>query len=243
MMSLEVGGFKRVLISIKLLAAMRRMGLFIIIVSILFLACKGKKEQIIPDLGYNYFPIDSGWVKIYSVDSIAYNDNNQSVDTFHFLIREKILSKIIGLTGEEYVEVERAVQMDSSSIWQPRKSVFVLLTSNNLQIIDENIKTLKLVFPIGNVMSWNGNLYNNLGRRTFYLQNVSSPFNNGDTLFNQCITVQEGLANNAIEELLIKSVYQYGIGLVDFTNNYVNTQVTGKSGYKVRQKLISYTKP
>jgi hypothetical protein len=217
---------------------------FICYMFILIAASCTKNETITySNLGYAYFPIDSGWVKTYTVDSIAYNDNDQSVDTFHFLLQERFLGNIVGIEGEYYREIERLVQTDTNKIWEPRNSYFVSKTNNNVQVIDENIRVVKMVFPIGNVLSWNGNQYNNLGRRTFFLQNIYAPFNNGDTTFGKCITIQEALANNAIEEILVKNVYQDGIGLVDATNNYVNTQIAGKSGYKVRQKLISYKHP
>ncbi len=206
-------------------------------------SCTKNETITSSSLGYSYFPLDSGWVKIYAVDSIAFDDNNQSVDTFHFLLKERFLGKIIGIEGESYREIERSVQTDTNNIWEPRNSYFVSKTNNNIQFFDENIRVVKLVFPIGNVLSWNGNQYNNLGRKTFFLQNINKPFNNGDTTFGNCITVQEALANNAIEEILVKSIYQDGIGLVDATNNYVNTQIAGKSGYKVRQKLISFKYP
>lgn len=217
--------------------------LLVLFVFIGFQACKKDEKQPIPDLGYDFYPIDSGWVRVYAVDSIAYDDNDQSIDTFHFILSEHMLGTISGQGLEKHTEVARLVQADSLGIWQNRSSFFVLKTNQNLQRLEENIRTVKFTFPAGDILSWNGNMYNALGRKTYLLQNLHQSFNSGDTLYQDCMTVQEALANNAIEEILIKSVYCKGIGLIDFTNNYVNTQSTGKLGYKVHLRLIKYTRP
>lgn len=190
------------------------------------------------DLGYSFFPTDSGIVKYYAVDSIAFSDVTLSSDTFHFILKEEFAGLISGQNLQQHREIRRSVRTDTTQNWTSRNSFFVLKNANNLEQVEDNIRQVKLTFPLGNVLSWNGNQSNNLGRKTFLLQNIHQAFNNGDTLFSDCISVQEALANNAVEEILIKSVYCNGIGLIDFTNNNLNTQVTGISGYKIRQKLI-----
>lgn len=195
------------------------------------------------DLGYDFYPIDSGWIRVYRVDSIAFDDNSQTIDTFHFILKENTEGKIKGQNLDGFQIVNRLVQTDTSQLPQIRSSLFVMKTANNLQRIEDNVCVVKLVFPIGNTTSWNGNMLNNLGRRTFTLQNIGKPFVNADTTFNNCITVQEALTNNLVEEILVKSIYCKGLGLVDFTNNYINTQQTGKSGYKIHQQLKYYYHP
>jgi hypothetical protein len=195
------------------------------------------------DLGYNYYPLDSGWIRIYQVDSISFNDNTQTIDTFRFTLIENTSGKITGQDLAGHQIINRLVQTDTSAKIQNRSSLFVVSTSNNLQVIEDNLRIVKLVFPLGNVSTWNGNMMNNNGRKTFALQNIGASFTNNDTTFKNCITVQEAQTNNLIEEILIKSVYCKNLGLVDFTNNYINTQQTGKSGYKVRQQLKYYYRP
>ena len=48
-------------------------------------SCK-KKDELPPDLGYNYFPNKVGKYVIYDVDSFYYNDFNVplTIDTFKF---------------------------------------------------------------------------------------------------------------------------------------------------------------
>ncbi|OYU96120.1 MAG: hypothetical protein CFE21_06835 [Bacteroidetes bacterium B1(2017)] len=212
-------------------------------VSILFSCKKTEVKDELLDLGYSYYPLDSGWVKMYSVDSISFNDNTGKIDTFQFLLLEENNGLISAQGLNQHVEITRKVLFKNSLVWEPRTSLFAIQTNSNLQVVSDNIRLVKIVFPIGSVLNWNGNQYTNLGKRTFFMQNLGFSFSNQDTVFNNCIQVQEALANNAIEEVLIRSVYCKGIGLVDFVNNNLNTQSSGKSGYLVHQKLVFYKRP
>ncbi|MFY8190057.1 MAG: hypothetical protein ACOVK9_03760, partial [Bacteroidia bacterium] len=87
------------------------------------------------------------------------------------------------------------------------------------------------------------NAYKAQGRRNFIWQNMKVTHPIFDTSYANSITVLEAQINNLIEEILIRSTYVKHLGLVEFTNNNLNIQTTGVSGYKIRQRLISYTKP
>jgi len=195
------------------------------------------------DLGYDYFPTDSAWERIYLVDSIYFNDNNQSSDTFQFLLKEEFAGLANGAGLESHRIVKQQVQFPNQQNWEARGSYFVLKTNQNLQQVVDNQRIIKLVFPIGNVQSWNGNAYNAQGRRNFIWQNMKVNHAIFDTSYTNSITVLEAQINNLIEEILIRSTYVKHLGLVEFTNNNLNIQTTGVSGYKIRQRLISYAKP
>jgi hypothetical protein len=152
---------------------------------------------------------------------------------------------ILGQTETNlHTQILRYVSADTAQKnWEPRASIFALQTANNLQIVEDNIRYVKLTFPLGNVVSWNGNMYNSLGRRTFLLQGKDVSFAIEDSRkFERCTIVQETNIKNAIEEIFIKSVYAENIGLIAFTNKYINTQNEISSGYFVTQKLIWHNK-
>jgi hypothetical protein len=217
--------------------------LLIALVLTLHACSKNNSAEAQPDLGLAYFPLDSGWVKVYSVDSISFNDNTETIDTFHFMLKETFAGIISGQELNAHREVKREVLKDSSEIWEPRTSIFITQDKNTLQWVEENTRFVKLIFPIGTAQSWNGNAYNSLGRKNYQWQNLYANFNNGDTLFSNCISVLEAQTNNLIEEILIRNVYAKNLGLIDRTNTNINTQSNKKSGYKIRQKLKSFTRP
>lgn len=211
-----------------------------------FSACKTNADDLdVPNYenGSKYYPLDSGIIRHYQVDSIAYDDNTGAIDTFRFVLEEEIIGTIVGQFQEPHWVIKRSVKKELSQIWEPRASLFVLGTPNNLQVVEENNRFVKLVFPLGNTNTWNGNMYNNLGRRNYLLQFKEQAFTLEDTSFIDCAQIQEANIKNAIEEVFVRSVYAANIGLVDFTNIYLNTQTSGTSGYAIRQKLIYFNKP
>lgn len=211
--------------------------------TLLYSACKEDKELVFPDMGYDYFPTDSGWIKVYSVDSISYNDNTQTIDTFHFMLMETFGTEVNGQGLENHREVSRMVLPDSASLWENRNSAYFKLNGNTLQWVEEGIRIVKIVFPVGNTLSWNGNQYNNEGKRTFYLQNIGLPYVASDTTYPDCISIQEANISNPVEQIQRKSIYARKLGLVDYKNLYINTQSSVQSGYSVHQQLKYYSLP
>lgn len=211
-----------------------------------FNACKTNGDDMdVPNYedGSKYYPLDSGMVRLYLVDSIAFDDNAGTIDTFRFVLEEEIIGNIYGQFQEPHVVIKRSVKKEMSQIWEPRASLFVLRTPNNLQVVEENNRYVKLVFPLGNTNTWNGNMFNNLGRRNYLLQSKDVNYFNGPIYFYECAQIQEANIKNAIEEVFVRSVYAANIGLADYTNIYLNTQASGTSGYAIRQTLIYSYKP
>ncbi|MCG9881650.1 MAG: hypothetical protein MH472_13720 [Bacteroidia bacterium] len=224
-----------------------RVGFLFIILSSLLLtiySCsKSDSKEETLEMGYEYFPIDSGIVKIFLVDSISYNDNTQKIDTFQFLLKEEFLGFTDGQGLESHKIIRRSVLFPNKQNWESRISFFFLKTTNNLQMVEDNQRQVKMIFPIGNIQTWNGNSLNNLGRRNFQWQNLYATKLVADSINLPTVSVLEANVNNLIEEIFIRSTYAKNIGLVEFTNNNLNIQSSGTSGYKVSQKLISFSKP
>ncbi|MBC7383124.1 MAG: hypothetical protein H7296_09045 [Bacteroidia bacterium] len=228
--------------SMRRLNCMQKM----LLIGLLFIvvACK-KTPPPASDQGYDYYPLDSGITSIYRIDSISYNDNSGKIDTFHFFLMERMAGLVTDLTFKEHRIIERYVRKNDSTEWEQRASFYVLRTDYNLQKVEENNRIVKLLFPVGNTLSWNGNMFNSQGRQTFYLLLKGNTYKSPDTTFANTVFIQEARSEpgNPVEEVLVTSVYASNIGLVHHTNTYINTQVTGRSGYKVFQNLISYSKP
>jgi hypothetical protein len=219
---------------------------FTSLVLLFSISCKTNRDDRIalPSLGYEYFPLEKGLTRIYQVDSIAYDDNTDRIDTFQFFIKEIVSGGILGQTEpKQPTEILRYASKDTSQIWTPRTSLFALKSANNLQVIEDNIGYVKLTFPLGNVSSWNGNMFNSLGRRTFLFQKKDFFYAlESGMSFLKCAQIQEANINNAIEEIFAKSIYAENIGLVEFTSININTQGVKRKGFSVKQVLISHSK-
>src|SRR3954469_9728937 len=94
---------------------------FVVLSSIwLFTNCK-KETAVVSSNSLGYFPTDNGRWIIYDVDSVYHgtndNDNDDSVYTFHYQVREVIDSGFTDIEGRQNETVKRYQRSDSSYNW------------------------------------------------------------------------------------------------------------------------------
>ena len=138
--------------------------IFFIVSSALFSCKKEKPEET--DLGYSYFPEQVGSFVVYDVDSLFYNDFTNRVDTFKFQLKEKIQSVFLDnenrttLRVERYVKKYDATKPYSQIPWKLRNVWASNLTKTTAERVEENIRYVKLIFPVSTSQLWNGNAQN-----------------------------------------------------------------------------------
>lgn len=178
-----------------------------------------KKETIIPESpSFNYFPTEIGrWVE-YDVDSIYHgendNNNDDSVYTFHFQVREEIDSVYTNGEGQETQIVIRSKRNSSSEDW-----TFVSLWTQSLNLTgayrtEDNVTYHKLAFPINSGISWDGNDRNTEEEEIFSYENFHKSLVLGGNSFDSTITVVQIDEENFIERIYGIEKYAAGVGLI-----------------------------
>ena len=123
----------------------------LILVAVLLYSCKKEKVEL-PALSYNYFPTEKGRFVDYVVDSIyhAENDNNNddSVYSYHFYIRDLIDSSFTDLQGRVNQVVLRYRKTDIAGNWELTDVWTQYLSATGAYRTEDNIRFHKLSFPI-----------------------------------------------------------------------------------------------
>ena len=131
------------------------------------ISCKKDKDPV-PDLGYNYFPNKVGTYVIYDVDSIYYDDFNNKKDTFKFQLKHKIESIFTDNQGRPTQRIERSVKKYNATIpysamnWILKDVWSANVSSTSAEQVEENVRFVKLAFPVKETQKWNGNAQNTL---------------------------------------------------------------------------------
>jgi len=204
-------------------------------------SCK-KEEQITEEFGYHYLLLDSGIVNIYRFDSIAFDDNKESIDTFNYYLKEVYSGYLINQNNEKIQIIERLVSKNDTNNWIQRESAFSELKQKTYERIDQNQRRIKLVFPLKQNAIWNGNAYNDLGKINYLLSPVFDKKVYSGIIFTDVIEVQEANQVNFIETLKEKSAYSKNIGLVYYESTKLSTQSNKTSGYSLKITLISQSR-
>ncbi|MBL7765157.1 MAG: hypothetical protein JNJ58_03615 [Chitinophagaceae bacterium] len=205
-------------------------------ISLLFiLSLIGCKREVIPpdqvDIGKEYFPVSIGHFVEYSVDSIVFDDFNQKIDTNHMEFRDEISESFNDAEGRPSYVVDRYVRPDSTFAWSSLLSYYITATNFKLEVIEDNLRYIKLVFPVKLNTRWYGNTYlptalnaelQWMDKWDYKYVNVNEPFQQGLVNMNNTLTVTEadyteGDPNNPdafSARTFSKEVYAKEVGLV-----------------------------
>lgn len=121
-----------------------------------------------PDLGYNYFPDAIGTYVVYNVDSFAYNSSTfpAKADTIKYQLKEKIASIYSDNEGRSTIRLERYIKKYNRLIsyndmsWTLRNVWAENKTLRSAEKVEDNVRFVKLVFPVKEEQQWNGNAKN-----------------------------------------------------------------------------------
>jgi len=187
---------------------------FIITVIVVFASCKPEKMNPV-DVGYAYFPDTVGHWILYKVDS-TWHDSIAGIDTvFHFKVRDSIESHYIDTSGRITQRIERQYMSDSVN-WYMKRIWHGNLTRTTAERVEENIRYIKLNFPVMEGKLWNGNLYNDSGAQNYKETLVNQYYMDTVTWipYPLTVTVIQIDSTNAVHRIYVKEIYAKNIGLI-----------------------------
>lgn len=170
-------------------------------------ACKKDAETIVPTKGYSYTGLEVGNYVIYDVDSIFYDDFDQSVNPFYFQIKEVVDSKYIDGEGEEAFKIIRYKKDTAvSPNWELQVVWNAKMTNTTFQKVEDNKRYIKMVFPVKVDKTWNGNSMNNDVAWEYKYLSVHQPETIGSIALDSVATVTQFDDEGAI--LIQRQFYQ-----------------------------------
>ena len=223
----------------------RFLPLFFSFTLLIFLSGCKRETELVPATTYNYFPVENGkWIE-YSVDSIYHsendNNNDDTVYTFNFQIREEIDSSYNDDSGRSIQVIKRYRRTDSQKPWTLSVVWTQFLSTSIAYRTEDNITYHKLSFPINSSISWNGNDANTLDEEMYFYDYYHEPATFNSLNFDSTISIIQIDENNYVEKMYGNEVYAAGIGLV-----YKERDELGKQngvvvkGLEYRMKVINF---
>lgn len=216
------------------------------------------KKQIPADeslLGLDYFPKTIGKFVVYDVDSTVYTEIPSDTLTFKYRIKEKLVESFIDNEGHTALRLERSIKMYSASLpydsmpWQVKEAWMVNADNQRVQVQENNIRYTKLIFPVEENASWNGNAGNNLGEAFYSYDYIDKKETLNGQKLNAVLLVNQKNKRTLISYENNFEKYAKGIGLVQrqilqlFSNTIVpNVAVENRieNGLIYRQTLVTY---
>lgn len=222
---------------------------FFLLLFINLFSCK-KRVVSQPDLGYNYAPVTLGKYIIYDVDSVVYDDFNKDTTYYKYRIKEKLEESFKDNVGRDAFKLVRYIKFYNPDVpydnqsWTIKDVWTYTRTKTNLEVVEEDVKFIKLAFPIKQNLSWNGNAQNTQGEQNYKYLSINLKDNINGTRFDSVVFVEQldDKNKNAIQRKYFVEKYAKNIGLVyrEIKDLYSNTVIPGKSVEQRIEKGVTY---
>lgn len=223
---------------------------FLITLSLLlFFSCK-KKTVPQPDLGYDYAPITIGKFVVYEVDSIVYDDFKKDTTVFKYQIKEKLVEFFKDNQNRDAIKLVRYIKNYNPTIPYENQSWIIkdvwtyLRTNTTLEVVEEDVRFTKLIFPVKQGSTWNGNAHNTQSELNYKYLTVDQKNNVNGTIFENVLTVEQldDKSRNQIQRKYYVEKYAKGVGLVyrEIRDLYSNKVIPGLSVEQRIEKGVIY---
>ena len=141
-----------------------RISLAVLLVSIFF-SCN-KKEDFVTEQLKDYIPLISGKYIIYRLDSMVFTNFGRTTEIHKYQVKDVVDALITDNLGRPSYRVYRFIRdsVDATS-WTPAQpwinseTYFITPLSDQFELIENNLRFIKIHLPITNAYNWKGNKY------------------------------------------------------------------------------------
>jgi hypothetical protein len=204
-------------------------------------SCK-KPEPV--DMGYDYFPQNQGHYVIYSVHEVFVDAQVNQKDTFDYFIKTVVGEPITDNSGRTAREFERYYSTTSNGPWNIHDVWTSIIDGPRGELVEENNRTIKLIFAPSENADWNMNAYNTLDELECYYSNIHEPYSINGNEFSSAVTVEQEDFTSFIDSRRKYEVYARGVGMVyKYFKDFViinGNPANVKKGHFLEMKLLSY---
>lgn len=205
-----------------------------------------------------YYPLSIGADWVYDIDETTIDGTGQTHSVYQ--LKSTITGSITNPDGSHSFVIHRAFRPDEAGIWMPLDTWAARRNLKELIVTEKNTAFVKLISPIRDGTSWNGNSFNSLpGDDQCGLDGelcdqyrytlINEPFSSGELAFDETITVNQNNNTDIIVSYDVrKEVYARGVGLVYKESTILEyctedaclgDQIVSK-GYILKQTMVSY---
>ena len=243
---------------------MKKIFLFILsIVLVCFLACK-KTDTYNSDQLTDYLQLQIGKYITYRMDSLQFINFGTEDTIISYLAKDVIEDSVVDALGRPSWRVTRYLSDTTGTLpWTENESYLITATRETVEVVENNLRFIKLKLPIVDGFNWKGNSYietESLNSDYPYLDNwdytydsVGLPYNLTSGAIPNSIVIHQRDTEKGNDTSFIRTrdysveAYGKGIGLIykDFLHTEyqppnISTPVATTNGYGLRLSMVDH---
>lgn len=207
-------------------------------------SCK-KKVEVIDDTDYQkerltelIMPLQAGKYITYRVDSTVFTNFGRTTEIHKYLVKHVVNAAITDNLDRPSIRVYTYItDTAGTQPWQPNGAYFITVLDDHVEVIEDNLRVIKLHTPVRDGNKWKGNSYlgddpygsiygfsndDNMGDWEFYFDGgLQSLLTIQGKTYNDVYTVQEEDESDPVTSPsdygslnFAKEIYSKNIGLV-----------------------------
>ena len=237
----------------------------ILVLTFSLVSCEKKTEDFNSDKLEEYVPTEVGKYIRYRLDSVLYVNFGQKDSTVYYQAKDVVEEAFKDDKDRTSLRVVRYLRDTlETQAWVPTMTYVITPDRNKVEVVENNLRFIKLILPLTEGSSWKGNTYVNLNSTDpawdfdylfdwdYTYENMGSDFTvfGGKSIPNT-VTINQrdeviGIPtdpNGYSERNFSVEVYAKGIGLV--SKNFLHTEYQPgnpgyTNGYGIRMKMIDH---
>jgi len=206
----------------------------------------------------SYYPLAVGKYITYRLDSTVYVNFNTKKEVHTYIVQDKIDAIIKDNLGNDAYRIRRMMRSNTDTTqWFDNATFLVVPTLQKTEFIENNLRFIKLVNPVKEYTTWQGNNQINTVDQLlrfyenweYFYESVGTPYTVNNKQFPETITINQidevdgdpGNKNFAYTIKKSVEVYAKGVGLVYKDFLHEAWQVTPTSNFQTNSFGIRLT--
>ncbi|PKP23211.1 MAG: hypothetical protein CVU05_00605 [Bacteroidetes bacterium HGW-Bacteroidetes-21] len=191
--------------------------LFIGLLLITLISCKKENsDYVVPDAGYDYFPLVTGTVNYYFVESITIDKPSTYFDTVRYYLKIVIDTSFVDDEGNTVFPVKRYTSSSLSGNWVIADVWYAFSNAAMSVMTEENMKYVKIRYSVEKAKKWDGNVYNISDEQTYSISSVDVPYSLNSLSYDSVLTVVHEEYETLINKYFTYEKYAKFKGLIEY---------------------------
>jgi len=139
--------------------------LFLVVLGILIISCNKKVEVVDTDyqkerLTELIMPLEKGKYITYRLDSTVFTNFGRNTEIHSYLVKHIVDTSITDNLGRPGYRIYTYLSdTTGTQPWQPNGTYSITLFDDHVEVIEDNMRVIKLVVPVRDGTQWKGNNY------------------------------------------------------------------------------------